>query len=67
MQRNGHENNEVGTMPTCYCLTFMCCQPCLPTFRCSQSFASWTTFCIFSFCYVSHAVVSGMYPWVAVS
>jgi len=28
----GRENKEVGTMPTCYCVTFMCCQPCLPTF-----------------------------------
>jgi len=25
----GHENKDVGAMPTCYCLTFMCCQPCL--------------------------------------
>jgi len=25
------------------------------------------TFCIFSFCYVSHAIVSGTYPWVAIS
>jgi len=24
-------------------------------------------YCIFSFCYVSHAVVSGKYPWTAVS
>jgi len=23
--------------------------------------------CIFSFCYVSHAVVSGTHPWVAIS
>jgi len=28
----GRENKEVGAMPTCYCLTFMCCQPCLPSF-----------------------------------
>jgi len=21
-----HETKEVGVMPTCYCLTFMCCQ-----------------------------------------
>ena len=46
-------------MPTYYCLTFMCCQPCLPTFQCFQSCVSWTPFCIFSFCCVSHAVVSG--------
>ena len=25
--------NKVGTMPTCYCLIFMCCQPCLPNFH----------------------------------
>jgi len=30
----GHENNEVGAIPTCYCLTFMCFQPCLPNFQC---------------------------------
>jgi len=51
----GHENKEVGTMPTCYCLTFMCCLPCLPNFQCFQSCVSWTPFCIFSFCYVSNA------------
>jgi len=28
----GRENKEVGVMPSCYCLTFMCCQPCLPNF-----------------------------------
>jgi len=28
----GRDNKEVGAMPTCYCLTFMCCQPCLPSF-----------------------------------
>jgi len=55
----GNENNEVGTMPTSYCLTFMCCQPCLPNFQCFLSCVPWTPFCIFSFCYVSHAVVSG--------
>jgi len=49
------ENKKVDAMPTCYCLTFMCCQPCLPIFQCYQSFVSWTPFCIFS-CYVSHAV-----------
>jgi len=63
----GRENKEVGAMPTCYCLTFMCCQPCLPTFWCFQSYVSWTPFCIFSFFYVSHAVVSGTYSSVAVS
>jgi len=30
----GHESKEVGVMPTCYSLTFMCCQPCLPNFKC---------------------------------
>jgi len=34
----GRENKEEGTMPTCHCLTFMCCQPCLPTFQCFQVF-----------------------------
>jgi len=28
------ENKEVGAMPTCYCLTFRCCQVCLPNFQC---------------------------------
>jgi len=42
---------------TCYYLTFMCFQPCLPNFQCYQNFVSWTPFCIF-YCYVSHAVVS---------
>ena len=41
-------------------------QSCLPTFQCFQSFVSWTPFWIFSFCDVSHAVVSGTYPSVAV-
>jgi len=45
----------------------MCCQSCLPNFQCFQSCVSWTPLCIFSFCYVSNAVVSGTYPWVAVS
>ena len=39
-------------MLTCYCLTFMCCQPFLPIFQCYQNFVSWTPFSIFS-CYVS--------------
>jgi len=52
----GRENKEVGAMPTCYCLTFMCCQPCLPNFHCFQSCVSWIPFCIFSFCYFSYAV-----------
>jgi len=30
----GRETEEVGVMPTCYRLTFMCCQPCLPNFQC---------------------------------
>jgi len=63
----GRENKEVAPMSTCYCLIFMCCQPCLPSFQCFQSCGSWTPFCIFSFCYVSHAVVSGSHPSVAVS
>jgi len=63
----GRENKEVETMPTCYCLTFMCCQPFLPNFQCFQRCVSWTPFCIFSFCYASNAVVSVTYPWVAVS
>ena len=62
----GREYKEVGAMATCYCLTFMCCQPCLSNFQCFQSCVSWTPFCIFS-CYVSNAVVSGTYPWVAIS
>jgi len=57
---------KVEAMPTCYCPTFMCCQPCRPTFQWFQSCVSWTPLCIFS-CYVSHAVVSGMYPLVAIS
>ena len=65
MQRRGCETKEVGGKPTCYCLTFMCCQPCLPNFQCFQSCVSWTPFCIFSFCYFSYAVVSGTLPWVA--
>jgi len=67
MQRNGRENKEVRAMPTCYCLTFMCCKPCFSNFHCFQSCVSWTTYCIFSFCYFSYAVVSGTCPWVAVS
>jgi len=59
--------NKVGAMPTCYCPTFMSCQPCLPTVQCFQSCISWTPFCIFSFCYVSNAVVSETYSLVAVS
>jgi len=55
-------NKEVEAMPTCYCLTFVCCQPFLPTFQCFQSCVSWTPLCIFSFCYVSHVVVSGTWP-----
>jgi len=35
------ENKKVEAMPTCYCLTFMCCQPCLPVFQCYQIFLSW--------------------------
>jgi len=54
-------------MPTCCCLTFMCCQPCLPNFQRFQSCTSWTPFCIFSFCYFSYVVASGTYPSVAVS
>jgi len=52
------ENKKVEAMPTCYCLTSMCCQPCLPIFQCHQNFVSWTLFCIFSCCF-SHAIVSG--------
>jgi len=63
----GRENKEVGAMPTCYCLTFMCCQPCLPNFQCFQSCVSWTPFCIRFFCYVGLAIVSGTYPWLALS
>ena len=66
MQRNGCETKEVGAKPTCYCLTFMCCQPCLPNLQCFQSCVSWTPFCIFSFFYFSNAAVSGTSPWVAV-
>jgi len=62
----GRQNEELGPIPTCYCLTFMCCQPYLPNFQCFQSCVSWIPFCIFSF-YVSNVVVSGTYPWVAVS
>jgi len=29
----GRKNKEVEAMPTCYRLTFMCCQPCLPNFQ----------------------------------
>ena len=58
------ENKEVGAMPTCYCLTFESCKPCLLNFQRFQSCVSWTPFCIFSFCYFSYAVVSGTYPWV---
>jgi len=67
----GRENKEVGAMPMCYCLTFMF--PVLSSQlsklcnMCFQSCVSWTPLCIFSFCYVSNAEVSGTYPWVAVS
>jgi len=60
----GRETKELGAKPTSYCLTFICCQPCLPNFQCFQSCVSWTPFCIFSFCYFSYAVVSGTYLWV---
>jgi len=53
----GRENKKVVAMPTCYCLTFMCCQPCLPIFQCYQNFASWTLLCFIPA--VSHVVVSG--------
>jgi len=66
MQRNGARKLS-GAMPICYCITFMCCQPCLPNFQYFQSCVWWTPFCIFSFCYFSYAVVSGTYPWVTVS
>jgi len=33
----GHDNKEVGAIPTCFYLTFMFCQPCLPNFQCFQS------------------------------
>ena len=59
--------NKIRKMPTCYCLTLMCCQPCLPNFQCFQGWVSWTPSCIFSCCCVSNAVVSGTYLWVAVS
>ena len=36
----GRKNEEVGAMPTCYCLTFVCCQPCLSNFQCIQSCVS---------------------------
>jgi len=52
----GRETKEVEVVPTCYRLTFMCCQPCLPNFQWFQSCVSWTPFCIFSFCYFSYAV-----------
>jgi len=26
------ETKDVVALPTCYCLPFMCCQPCLPNF-----------------------------------
>jgi len=40
----GRKNKEVGAMSTCYRLTFMCCQPCLPNLQCFQSCVSWTPF-----------------------
>jgi len=48
----GRENKEVGAMPTCYCLNFMCCQPCLPNFQCFQSFVAYTLlhFLLFQLC-----------------
>jgi len=63
------ENKEVGAMQTCCRLTLkcQCYQPCFPNFQCFKSCVSWTPFFIFSLCCVSHAVVSGMNPWVAVS
>jgi len=36
-------------MPTCHCLTFMCCQACLPNFQCFQSCVSWTPLLHFLF------------------
>ena len=41
----------------------MCCYFCLSNFRCFKSCVWWIPFCVF--CYVSHAVVSGTYRWVA--
>jgi len=64
----GRENKELETMPSCYCLTFICCQPCLlPNFQCFQGCVSWTPFCIFSFCYACHVAVLGTHPGAAVS
>jgi len=28
----GRETKQVGTIPTCYCLTFVCCKLVFPTF-----------------------------------
>jgi len=42
----GRENKEVEAMPTCYCPTSVCCQPCLPTVQCFQSCVSWSPYCI---------------------
>jgi len=40
----GLENKEVEAMLTCFCPTFVCCQPCLSTFQCFQGCVSWTPF-----------------------
>jgi len=62
MQRISSKTRELGSMPPCYRLTFMCCCLCLPNFQCFQSCVSWTPLCIF--CYIGHVVLSGTYPWV---
>jgi len=61
-------NKEMGTMPTNLLLPnfFVLLASWLHNFQCLQSCVSWTPFWIFS-CYVSHAIVSGTYPWVVVS
>jgi len=58
--------NKLGAMPTCYCLTYVL--PALSSqFSVFSKLCIMNTFCIFSLCYVSHAVFSGMYPSVGVS
>jgi len=54
----GRKNEEVGAMPTWYWLTFMCCQPCLPTFQCFQSCVSWTLLHSLLLCLSCHSLRS---------
>ena len=66
MQRNGAWKSWIGGDANLLMLLPNFCVASL-VFQCFESCVSWTPFCIFSFIYVSHAVVSGTYTSVAVS